>query len=94
MLLYIFGSRDSSGNRAFVQKLGIGGVSLSFSTKNCRAVVQLVRASDCLSECLRVRVPSVLPKYAPMVELADTLDLGSSGEIRAGSSPAGGTKVN
>ena len=28
-----------------------------------------------------------------MVKLADALDLGSSGEIRAGSSPAGGTKM-
>jgi hypothetical protein len=42
---------------------------------------------------LRVRVPSVLPKYAPMVELADTLDLGSGGESRASSSLAGGTKL-
>jgi hypothetical protein len=29
-----------------------------------------------------------------MVKLADTPDLGSGEEIRAGSSPAGGTKVN
>ena len=29
-----------------------------------------------------------------MVELVDALDLGSSGEIHAGSSPAGGTKAN
>ena len=44
---------------------------------------------------LRVRVPSVLPnKYASMVKLADTPDLGSGEEIRAGSSPAGGTKAN
>ena len=45
---------------------------------------------------LRVRVPSALPNkyYAPMVELADTPDLGSGGESHAGSSPAGGTKIN
>ena len=57
----------------------------------------MVRVPDCLSGCcgFESRQSCQTNKiYAPMVELADTLDLGSSGEIHAGSSPAGGTKVN
>ena len=50
----------------------------------------MVRAPDCLSGCcgFESRQSCQTNKiYAPMVELADTLDLGSSGEIHAGSSP-------
>ena len=57
----------------------------------------MVRAPDCLSGCCGFESRQFCQTnkiYAPMVELADTLDLGSSGEIHAGSSPAGGTKVN
>lgn len=44
--------------------------------------------------CTRVRIPSVPPDYARMVELVDTRDLKSLGHNgRAGSSPALRTKV-
>ena len=50
--------------------------------------VQLSRQSTCLlSRLSRVRISSPSPKYAPVVELADTLDLGSSAFRFKGSSP-------
>ena len=50
--------------------------------------VQLSRQSTCLlSRVSRVRISSPSPKYAPVVELADTLDLGSSAFRFKGSSP-------
>ena len=50
--------------------------------------VQLSWQSNCLlSNGSRVRISSPSPKYAPVVELADTLDLGSSAFRFKGSSP-------
>ena len=68
-------------------------VQVHLSPPNYRAVVQWLERLTVYQD-VAGSSPVSPAKYAPMVELADALDLGSSGEIRAGSSPAGGTKVN